>query len=321
MSTQTDLARGGSDSFDATDDTLTPQTTLSDPIYPLQRPYPATPLCSWPTDPTRASGDPPSVILEDGHTQELTTNRPPFDTCSIFPGTKPYAAAPCSDFLKIIRGILPEPSKTEPVPAKSQTQRASVADLEDTFYSILSDELDPTPLPGTTDKLSRFFIDGKARFYPAKPPDQQPSHLSTGPGRKPCLIRSVAPLDDNGNRQLSSLLHQGNNPWELTPKETEVLDQWKQDWHTRSRAHELVSDDFLGQEWIEDERIWAELGLGCNTAEEQPESQVDLRALRDDQSKGNRVRKSKEKGEKVKRGEAVEDWVMVKRNDGWGFPM
>ena len=76
------------------------------------------------------------------------------------------------------------------------------------------------------------------------------------------------------------------------------------------RIHEIVvSDEFLGQEWIEDERIWAELGL--RRAMEEFEVGAH-KALRDDMGTGNKDRKRRGKEEeKGRRDEGAGEWVMV----------
>lgn len=75
------------------------------------------------------------------------------------------------------------------------------------------------------------------------------------------------------------------------------------------RIHEIVvSDEFLGQEWIEDERIWAELGLRRATEELEVGAH---KALRDDMGMGNKDRKRRgREEEKGLTDEGAGEWVI-----------
>lgn len=140
VSTQTEITNGNFGPFGATEHIPGTQTTLSDSFYVLQGQTPLIRQCPLPKNPIRASALLPSATLANDPHQESLSNRLPFETCSIFSASEPYEPALCSDFVKIIRSVLPGPSRPD-------VMKTLVFDLEDTLHSSISDELDKPLYP------------------------------------------------------------------------------------------------------------------------------------------------------------------------------
>ena len=220
--------------------------------------------------------------------QRTTVDQNPFETCSVFPLQPEIPGGPSfdSDFVSIIKTLLPEPQTYGARSHTSFGQHSSLAELEEAFHPLIIQEFEKTPMPSTRDKRSRFFGRNRSYFSPSRDPIKRPGDFPTIAYGDDTIKPAAQP--GGGGRQLSTPKHPAESPWKLRPEESDILDQWRKDWCS-GNVQEL--GEGLGQEWMDDEQILA--ALRGNLEPEQSE-------------KAEQSRKVNKSG-----GEAVNGWVLV----------
>ena len=317
--TGTEITREPVETSDTSNSVPTPQTALSGPANPLHRSFSPRQGARWADFRPSAALVPLPTTAHDHH-RASPIDQPPFGTGSNVLHTDTDRSVPLSASINLLRSVLPNAPQAISWPDEPHHEHTSASDLEDTFHSITSADYFDEPRPANTPaKRSRFFHDRSRLFNPPSLAHRLSNDL-VGPreigSRRRLTTLAVPPLGGWALSQRYSTRRPNDDPWELTLEEAEVLDHWKRKWQVIGRVRELVCNDLLGQEWIEDDAIWADLGLP-KTRVGRSEGEAVPRASKGDRDMGILAKKKEGEREKVRRArEAVGEWVMVKKDDG-----